>query len=167
MSRIRRRNNHLRRSRRTKQQIGNGFFKRVRNKASFAKKTTPKNGNQKKPVNNNKFDLHGSAMPIIKTIFGDRGMVPPGYKYLGPGNELSKQLVINREKGTIKKYLKKPTNKLDKIASKHDVCYQLGRKSKNQCDLEMLKEMKSVANQTGIMGKIAKVIISGKYKLRV
>lgn len=95
-------------------------------------------------------------------------MVPPGYRYLGPGNDLSKQLVIDTKKGTIKKYLKKPTNKLDKIASKHDVCYQIGKKSKNQCDHEMLKEMKAVANQTkGIMAQVAKVIISGKYKLGV
>lgn len=160
-TRCRRRCTTRRKVTRKKRQFGNGIF-RARKKG-----TTEKTTSSIKKFKN-KFDLHGLATPIIKAIFGDRGMVPPGYRYLGPGNDLSKQLVIDTKKGTIKKYLKKPTNKLDKIASKHDVCYQIGKKSKNQCDHEMLKEMKAVANQTkGIMAQVAKVIISGKYKLGV
>ena len=57
-------------------------------------------------------------------------MVPPPYHYLGPGNNLNKQLKI-RPKGNIQKYYVKPYNALDQTASKHDVCYQNGKTTKS------------------------------------
>lgn len=50
-----------------------------------------------------KFDLHGATLSMVNKIFGKRGMVPPPYKYLGPGNPLLKQLVIGKN-GKISKY---------------------------------------------------------------
>ena len=116
----------------------------------------PKNSNGKRG-----FDLHGKTLGIVKKVFGKRGMVPPPYKYLGPGNPLHEQVKLKN--GKIVKYKVKPYNKLDQIASKHDVCYGNNRKSKNQCDYEMLQEMKRSKVQIPRgMGTLVKGIIGAK-----
>ena len=43
-----------------------------------------------------------------------------GYKYLGPYNNLDRQMLYDKQSGDILKYYDKPKNILDKIASKHD-----------------------------------------------
>jgi len=102
----------------TKQTVAKNIDKRMRKNALTKDGMTMKK---------NGFDLHGASLGLIKKIFGKRGMVPPPYKYLGPGNPLDKQVVIGPN-GMIKKYLVRPYNALDQIASKHDVCY--GNKKK-------------------------------------
>ena len=126
-----------------------------------------KNAFNKDP-NKKSFDLHGKSLNAIKKIFGKRGMVPKPYHYLGPGNDLMNQVILDN-KGKIKKYKVKPYNLLDQIASKHDVCYQNGKKSKNACDYEMMRNMKGVDPKKipKNMGNVVKAIIGGKLMLGV
>ena len=63
-----------------------------------------------------------------------------GYKYLGPFNNLDRQMLYDKQTGDILKYYDKPKNILDKIASKHDTCYAIG-KNKNDCDRIMVKKL--------------------------
>ena len=51
-----------------------------------------------------------------------------GYKYLGPYNDLDNKVLYDKQTGDIYKYYDKPKNALDKIASKHDTCYAVGKK---------------------------------------
>ena len=106
-------------------------------------------------------------MGVIKKFFGKQGMVPKPYHYLGSGNDLLNQLVIG-PKGKIKKYKVKPYNLLDQISSKHDVCYQNHKKSKNTCDYEMLRNMRVEKHKIPkSMGNVVKAIIGGKLILGV
>ena len=59
-------------------------------------------------------------------------MVQPkfGYKYLGAYNPLDDQLLYNKNTGDIYTYYDKPKNVLDKIASRHDTCYAVGKNKK-------------------------------------
>ena len=66
-----------------------------------------------------------------------------GYKYLGPYNPLDKQILYNKQTGDICKYYDKAKNILDKIASRHDSCYSVG-KNKNDCDRIMVKEIDNI-----------------------
>ena len=52
-------------------------------------------------------------------------------------------MLYNKQSGDICKYYDKPKNILDKIASKHDTCYSVG-KNKNDCDRIMVKEIDNV-----------------------
>lgn len=115
-----------------------------------------------------KLDLHGASLSAIKKIFGKRGMVPKPYHYLGPGNDLNNQVVIGND-GKIKKYKVKPYNILDQIASKHDVCYQNGKKGKSKCDYEMLRNIRGVGSDKipKGMGGVVNAIIGGKLLLGV
>ena len=144
--------------------------KNIKNLGSIIHKTIDDRMRKKasRSSSSGKFDIHGASLSAIKKIFGKRGMVPKPYHYLGPGNDLLNQLVIGRN-GKIKKYKVKPYNVLDQIASKHDVCYQNGRKSKNACDYEMLRNMKGVgkSNIPAGMGNVVKAIIGGKLMLGV
>ena len=72
-------------------------------------------------------------------------MVQPkfGYKYLGAYNDLENQLLYNNSTGDIYTYYDKPKNVLDKIASRHDTCYAVG-KNKNDCDRIMVKEIDNI-----------------------
>ena len=69
-----------------------------------------------------------------------KAMLKPkfGYKYLGPYNPLNKQLLYDRNTGDIYTYYDKSKNVLDKIASRHDACYSIG-KNKKDCDRIMVK----------------------------
>ena len=50
-----------------------------------------------------------------------------GYKYLGSYNPLVRQMLYDKQTADILKYYKKPKNILDKIASRHDTCYSVGK----------------------------------------
>ena len=165
-----------RRARRKKQK-GGSIFTKIKNTIEkkidnkLRKNAFPNGKNNSRSSNNtkkSKFDLHSATLGTINKIFGKRGMVPPPYHYLGPGNDLKKQLKIG-PKGNIQKYYVKPYNVLDQIASKHDVCYQNRTKSKSQCDYEMLRNMKGVGpgKIPKGMGRVVNAIIGGKLMLGV
>lgn len=84
-----------------------------------------------------------------------RGLVPPGYKYLGPFNDL--------ERG-------EPTNENDKAAKKHDEEYtKLGKRAYyeyNEADETFLKELKPNDIPTHVARALFKVkkAIAPKHK---
>ena len=87
------------------------------------------------------------------------------YKYLGPFNPLDTQLLYDKQSGDIYKYYDKPKNILDKIASKHDACYAVG-KNKNDCDRIMVKEIDDIPFKQRPWGAFAiNQIINTKQKL--
>ena len=96
-----------------------------------------------------------------------RNMVKPkvGYKYLGAYNPLENQLLYDKQTGDIYTYYDKPKNVLDKIASRHDTCYAVG-KSKNDCDRIMVKEIDDIPYKERPWGSYAiKQIINTEQKL--
>ena len=96
-----------------------------------------------------------------------RNMVKPkfGYKYLGAYNPLDEQLLYDKQTEDIYTYYDKPKNVLDKIASRHDTCYAVG-KNKNDCDRIMIKEINNIPYKKRPYGTLAiKQIINTKQKL--
>ena len=88
-----------------------------------------------------------------------------GYKFLGPYNDLERQILYDKQSGEILKYYQKRKNILDKMASKHDTCYAVG-KNKNDCDRIMVKEIDNVPYKQRPYGTFAiKQIINTKQKL--
>ena len=89
------------------------------------------------------------------------------YKYLGPYNgPLEKQMLHNKRTGDIYKYYDKPKNVLDKIASRHDICYELKPRNKGLCARIMVKEIDNVPFKEKPWGTFAiKQIINTKQKL--
>ena len=100
-----------------------------------------------------------------------KAMLKPkfGYKYLGPYNEpLEKQILYHKKTGDIYKYQDKPKNVLDKIASRHDICYELKPKIKGLCDRIMVKEIDNIPYKERPYGTFAiKQIINTKQKLGI
>ena len=98
-----------------------------------------------------------------------KAMLKPkfGYKYLGPYNgPLEKQMLYDKKTGDIYKYYDKLKNVLDKIASRHDICYELKPKNKGLYDRIMVKEIDNVLLNEKSWGKFAiKQIINTKQKL--
>ena len=98
-----------------------------------------------------------------------KAMLKPkfGYKYLGPYNgPLEKQMLYDKQTGEIYKYYDKPKNVLDKIASRHDICYELKPKNKGLCDRIMVKEIDNIPFKERPWGTFAiKQIINTKQKL--
>ena len=98
-----------------------------------------------------------------------KNMLKPkfGYKYLGPYNgPLEKQMLYNKRTGDIYKYYDKPKNVLDKIASRHDICYELKPKNKGLCDRVIVKEIDNIPFKEKPWGTFAiKQIINTKQKL--
>ena len=86
-------------------------------------------------------DIHSllEKNPITKKMLRPKF----GYKYLGPYDSLNTQPLYDKQTGSIYKYYDKPKNILDKIASKHDTCYAVG-KNKNECDRIMVKEIDNI-----------------------
>ena len=86
-------------------------------------------------------DIHAlfEKNPITKKMLQPKF----GYKYLGPYNPLNIQMLYDTHSGDILKYHDIPKNILDKIASKHDACYSVG-KNKNDCDRIMVKEIENI-----------------------
>ena len=71
-----------------------------------------------------------------------RNMVKPkfGYKCLGAYNDLENQLLYDEQIGDIYTYYDKPKNVLDKIASRHDTCYAVGKNNSDR-DRVMVDEI--------------------------
>ena len=110
-------------------------------------------------------DIHAllEKNPITKKMLQPKF----GYQYLGPYNPLDKQMLYNKQTGDIYKYYDKPKNVLDKIASKHDTCYSVG-KNKNDCDRIMVKEIDNIQYKDRPFGTFAiKQIINTKQKLGI
>ena len=108
-------------------------------------------------------DIHAllEKNPITKKMLQPKF----GYKYLGPYNDLNNQLLYDKQTGDILKYYDKPKNILDKIASKHDTCYSVG-KNKNDCDRIMVSEIDNIPCKEKPWGTFAiKQIINTKQKL--
>ena len=108
-------------------------------------------------------DIHAllEKNPITKKMLQPKF----GYKYLGPYNDLNNQLLYDKQTGDILKYYEKPKNILDKIASKHDTCYSVG-KNKNDCDRIMVKETDNIPYKERPWGTFTiKQIINTKQKL--
>ena len=110
-------------------------------------------------------DIHSllEKNPITKKMLQPKF----GYKYLGPYNgPLEKQMLYNKRTGDIYKYYDKPKNILDKIASRHDICYELKPKNKGHCDRVMVKEIDNIPFKDRPLGSFAiKQIINTKQKL--
>ena len=110
-------------------------------------------------------DIHSllEKNPVTKTMLKPKF----GYKYLGPYNgPLEKQMLYNKQTGQIYKYYDKPKNVLDKIASRHDICYELKPKNKGLCDRVMVKEIDNIPYKEKPWGTFAiKQIINTKQKL--
>ena len=110
-------------------------------------------------------DIHAllEKNPVTKTMLKPKF----GYKYLGPYNgPLEKQMLYNKRTGNIYKYYEKPKNVLDKIASRHDICYELKPKNKGVCDRIMVKEIDNIPFKERPWGTFAiKQIINTKQKL--
>ena len=88
-----------------------------------------------------------------------------GYKYLAPYNLLEDQLLYDKNTGDIYTYYDKPKNVSDKIASKHDTCYSIG-KNKNDCDKIMVNEIDDILFKERPWGTYAiNQIINTKSKL--
>ena len=108
-------------------------------------------------------DIHAllEKNPVTKAMLKPKF----GYKYLGPYNDLENQLLYDKNNGDIYAYYDKPKNVLDKIASKHDTCYSIG-KNKNDCDRIMVKEIDDLPYKDRPWGTYAiKQIINTKQKL--
>ena len=94
-------------------------------------------------------------------------MVKPkfGYKCRGAYNPLENQLLYDKQTGDIYTYYDKPKNVLDKIASRHDTCYAVG-KNKNDCDRIMVKEIDDIPYKDRPWGSfLIKQIIDKKQKI--
>ena len=107
-------------------------------------------------------DIHAllEKNPITKKMLQPKF----GYKYLGPYNDLNNQLLYEKRTGDILKYYDKPKNILDKIASKHDTCYSVG-KNKNDCDRIIVSEIDNIPYKEKPWGTFAiKQIINTKQK---
>ena len=108
-------------------------------------------------------DIHAllEKNPITKKMLQPKF----GYKYLGSYNKLNTQLLYDKQTGVILKYYDKPKNILDKIASKHDTCYSVG-KNKNDRDRIMVKEIDNIPFKDRPFETFAiKQIINTKQKL--
>ena len=108
-------------------------------------------------------DIHSllEKNPITKKMLQPKF----GYKYLGLYNPLDKQMLYNKQTGDIYKYYEKPKIILDKIASKHDTCYSVG-KNKSDCDRVMGKEIDNIPYKEKPLGSLViKQIINTKQKL--
>ena len=96
------------------------------------------------------------------------GFTAPGYKYLGPYNDLDNQLEYN-DQGQITKYYVQPKNAVDQIAAQHDVDYSLCGKNtgcKNQADRIFVDKLDNLDNKDKTKwGKIARHVINVKQKL--
>jgi len=91
----------------------------------------------KRNYKTNRKDLDGGALDIHKMIGKlprrKTGFTPSKYKYMGPYNPLEKQLECDKNTGEVTKWYVQPYNKVDEIAARHDICYDMG-KNKGECD---------------------------------
>ena len=108
-------------------------------------------------------DIHSllEKNPVTKAMLKPRF----GYEYLGPYNPLENQLLYDKNTGDIYNYYDKPNNVLDKITSRYDTCYSIG-KNKIDCDRIMVDEINNIPYKELPYGTyIIKQIINTKQKL--
>ena len=86
---------------------------------------------------------------------------------MGPcDGPLEEQMLYDKQSEEIYKYYDKAKNVLDKIASRHDICYELKPKNKGFCDRIMVKEIDNVPYKDRPYGTFAiRQIINTKQKL--
>ena len=110
-------------------------------------------------------DIHAlfEKNPVIKAMLKPKF----GYKFQGPYNgPLEKQMLYDKQTGNILKYYDKPKNVLDKIASKHDICYELKPQNIGLCDRIMVKEIDNIPFKEKPWGTfVIKQIINTKQNL--
>ena len=110
-------------------------------------------------------DIHAllEKNPITKAMLKPKF----GYRFLGPYNgPLEDQMLYDKNTGDIYKYYDKPKNVLDKIASRHDICYELKPKNKGLCDRIMVDEINNIPFKERPWGTyVIKQIINSKQKL--
>ena len=95
-----------------------------------------------------------------------RGFVPNGYNYLGPYNALHEQVKFDPSTGVIEKVIQEPTNALDRIAMKHDICYTTNPQNKGDCDRQMVKSIDEMPyKDVNKMAMLARTIINKKQQL--
>ena len=93
------------------------------------------------------------------------GFTPSKYKYMGPYNPLEKQLEYDKNTGEVTKWYVQPYNKLDEIAARHDICYDMG-KNKGECDKKMFKSLDEIPyGQMPKWGQTTRFLINKKQKL--
>ena len=110
-------------------------------------------------------DIHSllGKNPITRTMLKPK----MSYRYLGPYNgPLEKQMLYDKQTGEIYKYYDKPKNNLDRIASRHDICYEKWPKNKGHCDRVMVKEIDNIPFKEKPWGTaMIRSIINTKQKL--
>ena len=109
-------------------------------------------------------DIHSllGKNPVTKAMLKPKF----GYKFLGPYNGPLEKQMYDKQTGEIYKYYDKPKNILDRIASWHDICYELKPKNKGLCDRIMVKEIDNIPYKDRPCGTFAiKQIIDTKQKL--
>ena len=109
-------------------------------------------------------DIHSilGKNPITRNVLKPKF----GYKYCGPYNNLDKQVNYNKTTGQIYKIYEKPKNKTDEICMKHDICYSIGKKKKNNCDREMINDLDNLKyGETSKMTPIIRGIINKKQQM--
>ena len=110
-------------------------------------------------------DIHAllKKNPITKKMLQPKF----GYKLLGPFNgPLEKQMLYDKQTGDIYEYYDKPKNVLDKIASRHDIFYELKPKNKGLCDRIIVKEIDIIPYKDRPNGTaLIRSIIKTKQKL--
>ena len=109
-------------------------------------------------------DIHAllEKNPITKAMLKPKF----GYRFLGPYNgPLEDQMLYDKNTGDIYKYYDKPKNVLDKIASRHDTFYSVG-KNKKDYDRIMVDEINNIPYKERPYGTYAiKQIINTKQKI--
>ena len=109
------------------------------------------------------FDIHKL---IGKLPRPKKGFVPPGYKYLGPYNNLESQVKFDPSTGEIQKIHEPAKNRLDSIAMEHDICYSVNPQGKGDCDRKMVKSIDEMPyKDMNKMAMLARTIINKKQQL--
>ena len=82
-------------------------------------------------------DIHAllEKNPVTRTMLKPKF----GCKYLGPFNDLENRLLHDKNTGDIYTYYDKPKNILDRIASRHNTCYSIGKIKTIEIELWLIK----------------------------
>ena len=107
-------------------------------------------------------DIHSllGKNPITRNVLKPKF----GYKFLGPYNNLKRQIDYDKRLGTIHKIHVKLKNLLDRTAMLHDICYAIG-KNKNECDREIVKNIDNIPkNKRSFITPLIRGIINTKQQ---
>jgi len=84
---------------------------------------------------------------------------------MGPYNPLDKQLEYDKNTGEVAKWRVKPYNKVDEIATHHDIYYNMGQ-DKGECDRKRVKSLDDIpSGEMPKWGQTARFLINTKEKL--